>query len=56
MAGAIMAVLPEPPAPMMPPTFCRRIQASNAWVMPAIERPRSPVKTPLGPRGWKAAT
>ena len=51
MAGAIMAVLPEPPAPMMPPMRWRRIQASKASVMPAIERPRSPVNTPLGPRG-----
>jgi hypothetical protein len=56
IAGATMAVPPEPPAestPAMP--LCRAIQRWKASVMPATDWPRSPVNTPDAPRGWKAA-
>ncbi len=56
MAGATIAVPPEPPAAMMPATFvCRLIQASNACAMAATAGPRSPVKRPAEPRGWLSA-
>jgi hypothetical protein len=52
IAGATMAVPPEPPADMMPAMpSCRAIQRSKASVMPATEWPRSPVNTPAAPRG-----
>ena len=57
MAGATMAVPPEPPAEMMPATpVWRLIQASNACAIAATEVPRSPVKRPDAPRGWCSAT
>ena len=57
MAGATIAVPPEPPAEMMPATpVCRLIQASNACAMAATDVPRSPVKRPAAPRGWLSAT
>ena len=52
IAGATMAVPPEPAAEMIPPIPCwRSIQREKASVIPATDWPRSPVKTPDDPRG-----
>ena len=51
MAGAAMAVPPEPPAEMIPAIpLWREIQASKASDMAATDVPRSSLKTPFGPR------
>ncbi len=56
IAGATIAVPPDPPAESMPAMpLWRGIQRRNASVMPATDWPRSPVKTPAAPRGWNAA-
>ena len=58
IAGATSAVLPEPPAPMMPPTSSRPAsQRSNATAIAPTAAPRSsrPSTAPT-PSGWAAAT
>ena len=48
--GVAIAVPPEPPAEMMPATFCcLPTQARNASVMAATAVPRSPEAMPAGP-------